>query len=60
VPGASQVTFTLLDALGRAVRTQAATAGTTSSFDLTGLTPGLYAIRVQAGKVVATQKLLVQ
>ena len=63
VPAATEpttATLTLLDALGRAVRTQLASTGTVVAFDLTGLTPGLYAIRVQAGKVVATQKLLVQ
>lgn len=57
---AASATLTLLDAVGRAVRTQAATSGTTSAFDLTGVAPGIYALRMQAGKSVATQKLIVE
>jgi hypothetical protein len=57
---ATNATLTLLDALGRAVRTQAAVVGANSFFDLTSLPPGVYALRVQAGKSVMTQKLLVE
>jgi len=53
-------TLTLLDALGRAVRTQAATAGTDVAFDLTGLAPGLYALRVQVGAALAMHPLVVE
>jgi hypothetical protein len=57
---ACPATLTLLDALGRAVRTQSVATGTDVAFDLTGLAPGVYALRVQAGAVVATQKLVVE
>jgi hypothetical protein len=58
--GPGPATLTLLDALGRAVRQQAAPAGTTVPLDLAGLAPGVYALRVQAGAAVATQKLVVE
>lgn len=58
--GTSPATLTLLDALGRAVRTQHALAGTNVAFDLAGLAPGVYALRVQAGETAATQKLVVE
>jgi hypothetical protein len=58
--GPGPATLTLLDALGRPVRTQQAQAGTEVAFDLTGLAPGVYALRVQAGAAVATQKLVVE
>jgi hypothetical protein len=57
---ATTATLTLLDGLGRAVRVQAAPTGATVSFNLTGLAPGVYALRVQAGAAVATQKLAVE
>jgi len=53
-------TLTLLDALGRAVRAQSAPTGTDVPFDLVGLAPGVYALRVQAGAAVATQKLVIE
>jgi hypothetical protein len=58
--GTGPATLTLCDALGRTVRTQQAAAGTDTAFDLAGLAPGVYALRVQAGEAVATQKLVVE
>ncbi|WP_460609346.1 T9SS type A sorting domain-containing protein [Hymenobacter terrigena] len=59
VPGAATATLTVLDALGRAVRTQpVATAH--AVLDLTSLAPGLYAVRVAAGGRTATQRLVVE
>ncbi|MDQ2771200.1 MAG: T9SS type A sorting domain-containing protein [Bacteroidota bacterium] len=60
VPGATTATLTLLDALGRAVRTRPATPGTRTDFDLSGLAPGLYALRATAGAATATQRLVVE
>jgi hypothetical protein len=63
VPAAADAptaTVTLLDALGRAVRTQAAPTGATAALDLAGLVPGVYVLRVQAGAAIATQKLVVE
>ena len=50
--------FTLLDALGQAVRTRPATPGTRTDFDLAGLIPGSYALHASAG--AATQRLAVE
>ena len=58
--GPGPATLTLLDALGRVVRTQSAATGHDYSLDLAGLTPGVYALRVQAGAAVATQQLVVE
>jgi len=58
--GPCPATLTLLDGLGRTVRTQTATASPKVTFDLTGLAPGVYALRVQAGEAVAAQKLVVE
>ncbi|MBF9141730.1 T9SS type A sorting domain-containing protein [Hymenobacter properus] len=58
--GTGPATLTVLDALGRAVRTQATTANAATELDLTGLAPGLYAVRVQAGGATATQRLVVE
>lgn len=52
--------LTLCDALGRNVRNLIAPAGTTATVDLTGLTPGMYTLRAQAGEAIVTQKLLVE
>ncbi|WP_460552215.1 T9SS type A sorting domain-containing protein [Hymenobacter daeguensis] len=60
VPGAATATLTLFDALGRALRTQTATANATAELDLTGLAPGLYAVRVQAGGTAGTRQLVVE
>ena len=53
-------TLALLDALGRAVRTQTAAPGTAVELDLRGLAPGLYAVRVTVGATTATRKLVVE
>jgi hypothetical protein len=58
--GSGPATLTLLDGLGRPVRTQLASANTEVALDLAGLAPGVYALRVQAGAAVATQKLVVE
>ncbi|MFD2721202.1 T9SS type A sorting domain-containing protein [Hymenobacter monticola] len=57
--GAGPAALTVLDALGRPVRTQIATASK-ADLDLTGLAPGLYAVRVQAGGTTATRRLVVE
>ena len=57
--GIAPAVFTIVDAVGRVVRTQAATAGD-AALDLDGLVPGLYAVRVTAGAVGATQWLVVE
>ncbi|RZK57643.1 MAG: T9SS type A sorting domain-containing protein [Hymenobacter sp.] len=56
----SPATLTLLDAVGRVVRTYPAPAGADVAFDLAGLAPGVYALRVQAGNATATQQLVVE
>ncbi|RZL09502.1 MAG: T9SS type A sorting domain-containing protein [Hymenobacter sp.] len=53
-------TLTLLDALGRPVRTQAAAPGTDCPLGLAGLAPGVYALRVQAGEALAVRQLVVE
>lgn len=61
--GAAPGTLTLLDALGRPVRTATinlATTDTTYPLDLTGLAPGLYLLRLEAGGTTATQRLVVE
>ena len=60
IPGTPTATLTLLDALGRILRTQTAATNSTAEIDLTGLAPGLYAVRVQAGGSTATQRLVVE
>jgi hypothetical protein len=60
VPGVATATLTLLDALGRAVRTQPAATNARAELDLRGLTPGLYALRVAAGGTSATRRLVVE
>lgn len=60
---ATLATFTLLDALARPVRRQnilPAAAGSEVVFDLTGIAPGVHALRVQASTYTATQKLVVE
>jgi hypothetical protein len=58
--GNNAATLTLTDALGRVVRTQSATAGRDYPYDLAGLAPGVYALRMQAGAAVATQRLIIE
>lgn len=56
-------TLTLLDALGRVVRTRLAAAAApaaTTELDLTGLAPGVYALRVAAGGHTTTSHLAVE
>ena len=63
VPSAALATLTLLDALGRAVRTQQvalSAAGATAELPLTDLAPGLYRVRVQAGGQQASRTLAVE
>ncbi len=56
-------TVQLLDATGRVLRQQALTAATPATLDsvlpLTGLSPGLYLVRVLDGGTVVSQKLVV-
>ncbi|MGI4866426.1 MAG: T9SS type A sorting domain-containing protein [Janthinobacterium lividum] len=58
--GTGPATLTLVDALGRTVRTQPATAGTDNALDLSGLAPGVYALRVQLGEALATRQVVVE
>jgi hypothetical protein len=58
--GISTATLTILDALGRTLRTQTAALSSTAELDLSGLAPGLYAVRVVAGSSSVTQKLVVE
>lgn len=63
VPGAATATLTLLDALGRTVRTRTVAVpgtGLRYELDLTGLAPSLYALRVTAGTQTATRRLVVE
>ena len=58
--GAGPATLTILDALGRTLRTQTTTTQTNAELDLTGLAPGLYAVRVAAAGSTATRRLVVE
>ena len=64
VPGAAQARLVLLNALGQTVRAQAvplAPAGDTrAQFDLAGVAPGLYTLRVTADGQAASQRLVVE
>ena len=60
VPGTATATLTIIDALGRTLRTQTASPNARTELDLTGLVPGLYAVRVAAGAATATQRLVVE
>ena len=60
LPPATTATLTLLDALGRTLRTQTAPTNARAELDLTGLAPGLYALRVRAGAETATRRLVVE
>lgn len=60
LPGTPTATLTVLDALGRTLRTQTAAANSKAALDLTGLAPGLYAVRVTAGATTATHRLVVE
>jgi len=63
VPGAGTAVLSLLDVLGRTVRTETVAlpaAGLRHELHLVGLPPGLYALRVTAGAVTATRWLVVE
>jgi hypothetical protein len=63
LPSAGTITLTLVDALGRSVRTQVVTpvAGANEvAFDLAGVAPGMYAMRLAAGGPVTTSQLVVE
>lgn len=60
IPGVATATLTVLDALGRTLRTQTAATNAKAELNLTGLPAGVYAVRVQAGQQVATQRLVVE
>jgi hypothetical protein len=60
---AGPATLTLFDALGRAVRTRTTTVAAGSQqapFDVAGLTPGVYALRVAVGERLGTARLVVE
>ena len=58
--GPGPAALTLLDALGRAVRTAFAPAGQAYALSLTGLAPGVYILRVQMGEKQAVQRVVVE
>jgi hypothetical protein len=63
VPGAPQVLLTLTDALGRVVRRHTLplpAAGLQHELNLSGLAPGIYALRAQAGGAYALHRLVVE
>lgn len=63
VAGATKAALTLIDELGRMVRSQRLNlpaAGTTTEIPLTGLAPGLYQLRVQAGGQQVSRTLAVE
>jgi hypothetical protein len=62
-PTSGPVTLTLLDAIGRSVRTHAVllpTAGLNYKLDITSLPAGIYALRVATGTQTATRRLVVE
>ena len=63
VAGATQLSLTLCDALGRVVHTEQLAlpaVGARATVPLTGLAPGLYQLRVQAGSWRAVRALVVE
>ena len=63
VPGAGTAVLTLLDGLGRAVRTETVAlpaAGLRHELSLAGLAPGVYLLRATAGATAATRRLVVE
>jgi hypothetical protein len=60
IPGATTATIVVLDALGRRLRTQNVATNANAELDLAGLAPGLYAVRVQAGRSAVVQRLVVE
>jgi hypothetical protein len=62
-PGTTKATLTLSDALGRVVRSLALplpAAGLRHELDLSGLAPGIYVLRGQAGAAYAVSRLVVE
>ncbi|NVO86348.1 T9SS type A sorting domain-containing protein [Hymenobacter terrestris] len=63
VAGATQVAFSLLDAVGRLVRTHSRelpAMGLTEQLPLAGLSPGVYLLRVQAGQQTGVRRLILE
>ncbi|KAA9332383.1 T9SS type A sorting domain-containing protein [Hymenobacter busanensis] len=60
VPGATSATLVLLDALGREVYRQPVRLNAPAPVPVLGLAPGLYRLRVLAGRRVLSQALVVQ
>jgi hypothetical protein len=63
VAGVLQAQYVLLNAVGQHVRTGALTlqpTGTRAELDLASVAPGLYTLKVVAGKKVATQRVVVE
>ena len=60
IPGTATAILTVLDALGRTVRTQTTATNAKAELGLTGQPAGLYAVRVQAGGSTATCRLVVE
>jgi hypothetical protein len=62
-PGTPTATLTLLDALGRRMKTETVALSATGlhhELNVAGLPAGLYALQVQAGAATATRKLVVE
>lgn len=57
---APTATLTLLDVLGRKLRTQVAAAGTSVALNITGLAPGMYVLQVQADEALAVRPFMVE
>jgi hypothetical protein len=63
IPGITQATLSLYDALGRIARAEQVSlpaAGLRHELSLAGLAPGVYALRVQAGATNAVRRLVVE
>lgn len=63
IPGASTAQVTLLNTLGQPVKTSQLTlrgGGTQAQFELGGVQPGLYTLRVVAGEQQASQRVVVE
>jgi hypothetical protein len=60
IPGAATATLTILDALGRTLRTQTTATSANAELDLRGFAPGLYAVRLAAGTGSVMQRLVVE
>ena len=61
----ADVTVTITDMLGNVVKTPftgnvTATTAQTVQLDLSGLQPGMYIVRLQAGTAIQSQKLMIR